>query len=268
MDKRPIGMMDSGLGGLSVLRVLQREMPNESLIFVGDQGHFPYGTKSQAEIRQLASAVGRFLQEKGAKMMVIACNTATAAALPTLQKQLSIPVIGVIKPGAQAALASGAQTIGVIGTESTIKNGAYDHAIKDLTTANIRVVSQAAQPLVSIVEHGQTGTVAAQRTVDQELAPLKGQGVQTLVQGCTQFPFQKKEIEHTLGPTVKLDDPAFETVKHVQAALEANGGENTGHAPVVELYTTGKTADLVSGAQLWLSGQYDSCSHIDLEVTK
>ena len=115
MDNRPIGVMDSGLGGLSVVRVIQQKLPNEEVIFVGDQGHFPYGTKDQAEVRQLALSIGAFLLKHDVKMMVVACNTATAAALPALQAALPIPVIGVIEPGARAALAQDKKgPIGVI----------------------------------------------------------------------------------------------------------------------------------------------------------
>ena len=120
MDKRPIGVMDSGLGGLSVIRVLREQMPQESVIFVGDQGHFPYGTKTKEQIQQLALRIGKFLLEQDVKMMIIACNTATAAALQLLQNELPIPVIGVIEPGAVAATQHHYKRIGVIGTESTI----------------------------------------------------------------------------------------------------------------------------------------------------
>lgn len=265
MDKRPIGMMDSGLGGLSVLRVLRKTMPNESLVFVGDQGHFPYGTKTQPAIRQLATAIGRFLVARDAKLMVVACNTATAAALPTLQQQLPIPVIGVIQPGASAALASRPTSIGVIGTESTIKNGAYEQAIRNLNK-EVKVISHAAQPLVSIVEHGKTGTPLAQQTVDEELAPFKGTGIQNMILGCTHFPFLSTEIHHTLGKDVKLIDPAFETVKQVQKTLQTTDALAPTQAARVELYTTGVTADLRAGAKKWLDNRYDTCDHIDLDM--
>lgn len=265
MDKRPIGVMDSGLGGLSVLRVLRDELPAESLTFVGDQGHFPYGTKSQAEIRQLSLAIGRFLVQQDAKMMVIACNTATGAALPTLQKELPIPVIGVIKPGAMAALATGAQTVGVIGTESTIKNGAYEATLQDLRPG-VEVVSQPAQPLVSIVEHGQTGTKKAQEEVDHVLSVFDRQKVDALVLGCTHFPFLQKEIQRKMGPAVRLVDPAFETVQQVKKHLAAQSLlAPAGSSCQIDLYSTGRKEDLQRGANQWLSGHYTSCNHLDLK---
>lgn len=265
MDRRPIGVMDSGLGGLSVLRVLRDELPAESLIFVGDQGHFPYGTKSQAEIRRLSLAIGHFLVKQDAKMMVIACNTATAASLPALQKELPIPVIGVIQPGAAAALSTGARKVGVIGTESTIKNGAYESALHSIQPA-VEVVSQPAQPLVSIVEHGKTGTKAAQEAVNNELQIFDQQKVGTLILGCTHFPFLRKEIQQKMGSAVRLIDPAFETVQQVKKTLaeEALLAPEGNPFRRIRLFSTGRKEDLQHGANQWLGGRYNSCSHLDL----
>lgn len=265
MDKRPIGVMDSGLGGLSVLRVLQKELPAESLVFVGDQGHFPYGTKSQTELQKLVLRIGQFLvHQYNIKTMVIACNTATAAALPLLQSTLPIPVIGVIEPGALAALADHPHTIGVIGTASTIKKGAYERTLHHFAD-QVRVYSHATQPLVSIVEHGQTGTPLAQETVNQELAYFDAHPVQTLVLGCTHFPFLAPEIQQKMGAEVKLVDPAFETIKQLHALLNEHDLLAPAGHKTVDLLTTGKEADLVSGAQQWLNGEYTSCQHVQLD---
>lgn len=262
MDNRPIGVMDSGLGGLSVVRVLQKQLPNESIIFVGDEGHFPYGTKTQDEIRHLVVNIGKFLQSQPVKMMVIACNTATAAALTTVQKELSIPVIGVINPGAKAAIESKAQRVGVIATESTTQDGAYVREIKKLDPT-VNVVSKATQPLVSVVEHGHTGTPAAQKTVDQQLAIFDDQPVDALILGCTHFPFLTKEISKKMGPAVKLIDPALETVNQVKTMLTAKQLLSDQPASYV-LYSTGNRQDLEAGAEKWLNGQYDSCNELKL----
>lgn len=264
MDARPIGVMDSGLGGLSVVRVLQKQLPNESLIFVGDQGHFPYGTKSQSELQKLVLRIGQFLVRHDVKLMVIACNTATGAALPLLQKELPIPVIGVIKPGAMAAVKDHPQTIGVIGTESTINKGAYDRTIHQLDEQAI-VYSHAAQPLVSIVEHGQTGTAAAQEAVNRELAYFDQHHVQTLILGCTHFPFLAPEIQRKLGQDVQLIDPAFETIKQTKQVLTAENLLAPHQTPTVALFTTGKEEDLRAGAHQWLGDHYSSCQHTELD---
>lgn len=252
MDNRPIGVMDSGLGGLSVVRVLQQRLPNEDLVFVGDQGHFPYGVKPAAKIQRLASAIGRFLLGQDVKMMIIACNTATAAALPRLQKQLPIPVIGVIHPGAAAAVATDpAGPIGVIATTATTTAAAYPKEIAGLNPQT-PVVAVAAQELVGIVEHGQTGTPAAQRAVDQALAPYQKRPVKTLILGCTHFPFLAPEIHRTLGPAVQLIDPAQETVAMTASWLQDHAALAGNRLPVYRLYSTGNLADLRAGVAKWL----------------
>lgn len=263
MDKRPIGIMDSGLGGLSVTRVLRDQLPHESVVFVGDQGHFPYGTKTKEQIQHLALAIGKFLVTRQIKMMIIACNTATAAALPLLQKQLPFPVIGVIEPGAIAATKRGYQKIGVIGTESTINNGAYERTLAKISP-ELTVISHAAQPLVSIVEHGETGTAKAQQAVDQQLAAYEGQNIQALILGCTHFPFLRKEISNKLGTTVQLIDPAFETINQAKELLTKQGLLNNEPQPTIELYSTGNTADLIAGADKWLPDGYTECQHLEL----
>ncbi len=251
MDKRPIGVMDSGLGGLSVARILQEKLPHESLVFVGDQGHFPYGTRTPSDIQQLALAIGRFLVTQDVKMMVVACNTATATALPNLQAAIPIPVIGMIVPGVKAALAQQKHArIGVIATTATINDGAYVKEIKHQSPATT-VITKATQPLVSIVEHHLTGTKQAQAAVDEQLASFKTAKVDTLILGCTHFPFLAPEIHQTLG-AVPLVDPAVEVVATVkkqltqQDQLNPTGGELT-------LYTTGEITDLKQGADQWLA---------------
>lgn len=263
MDNRPIGVMDSGLGGLSVVRVIQQELPNESVIFVGDEGHFPYGTKTQELVRLLVLRIGRFLAAQPVKLMVIACNTATAAALSTVQKELPIPVIGVINPGATAAIESKAKRIGVIATESTTNDGAYVRELQKLNP-RVKVISKATQPLVAIVEHGKTGTVEAQKTVDQQLASFDQEPVDALILGCTHFPFLTHEINQKMGNKVKLIDPALETVNQVKKLLttEHRLAQQTAS---YQLYSTGDRNDLIAGADKWLHGQYDSCNNLNLE---
>lgn len=265
MDKHPIGVMDSGLGGLSVVRIIQHELPHENVIFVGDQGHFPYGTKSQTEVQKLALAIGHFLTKQGVKLMVVACNTATAAALPQLQAQLPIPVIGVIRPGAQAALKlSDGRRIGVIATDSTIKDGAYQRVLNELAP-QVTVVSQAAQPLVSIVEHHQVGTEKAQSMVDQQLLPFAKQPVDSLILGCTHFPFLAKEIHRSLGSQIKLIDPAIATVAEVKSKLSQQDLLTPVDAKGdIALYSTGHVSDLQKGANQWLESDNYQCSQLKL----
>lgn len=263
MDKRPIGVMDSGLGGLSVVRVLRKQMPQESVVFVGDQGHFPYGTKTKEQIQQLSLQIGKFLLSQDVKMMIIACNTATAAALKLLQAELPIPVIGVIEPGAKTAIQHHYKKIGVIGTESTIKNGAYAKTLAKLNPA-LSVISSPAQPLVSIVEHGETGTSKAQKAVDTELEVFDNQLIEALILGCTHFPFLQKEIQNKLGSNVQLIDPAFETISQTKELLTSKHQLSDNLTSSINLYSTGDVKDLVAGAQKWLPNGYTKCAHIQL----
>ncbi|MBB1123835.1 glutamate racemase [Limosilactobacillus albertensis] len=264
MDNRPIGVMDSGLGGLSVIRVLREEMPHESIIFVGDQGNFPYGIKTREQIQKLALRIGRFLVTKQVKLMIIACNTATAAAFQLLQEQLPIPVIGVIEPGARAAVQHQYDKIGVIGTESTIKNGAYKKTLTKLDPS-VTVISHPTQPLVSIVEHGQTGTIIAQNAVNKELQVFEGQAIQALILGCTHFPFLQKEISNKLGANVQLIDPAFETIRQARNLLTSEKRLSNNPSPIIDLYSTGDVNELIAGAQKWLPNGYTKCDHIKLD---
>ncbi|EHS86972.1 Glutamate racemase [Limosilactobacillus gastricus PS3] len=265
MDNRPIGVMDSGIGGLSIVRVLMQELPHESIIFVGDQLHFPYGTRTTENIRDLALKISQYLVAQNVKLLVIACNTATAAALPILQAQLPIPVIGVIEPGARAAIEV-AQTprIGVIATDSTIRSQAYSQALHRLVPET-NVVSQATQPLVSVVEHGLTGTFQAQQMVNNALAIFKEQPVSALILGCTHFPFLEYEIHHCLGKEVVLIDPAEETVKMVHSQLAQNDQLADQIDPQSTFYSTGDQLELLAGVNRWVNPQAKyQCAHLNL----
>lgn len=262
MNNQPIGVMDSGLGGLSVVRLIQQQLPNESIVFVGDEGHFPYGTKPQAEVRKFVLKIGEYFEKYPVKLMVIACNTATAAALAMAKKELSIPVLGVIHPGAQAAVNTNAHTIGVIGTNSTIKDGAYEREIHKIDPT-INVISKATQPLVSIVEHGLTNTPQAQRTVNEQLSIFDTQPVDALILGCTHFPFLRNQIQNKVGEKTKLVDPAKETINYIQTLLKSKNMLSDDKA-TYHLYSTGNKNTLITGANKWLHGNYTSCESLKL----
>lgn len=262
MNNQPIGVMDSGLGGLSVVRLIQQQLPNESIVFVGDEGHFPYGTKPQAEVRKFVLKIGEYFEKYPVKLMVIACNTATAAALAMAKKELSIPVLGVIHPGAQAAVNTNAHTIGVIGTNSTIKDGAYEREIHKIDPT-INVISKATQPLVSIVEHGLTNTPQAQRTVNEQLSIFDTQPVDALILGCTHFPFLRNQIQNKVGEKTKLVDPAKETINYIQTLLKSKNMLSDDKA-TYHLYSTGNKNTLIAGANKWLHGNYTSCESLKL----
>lgn len=219
----PIGVFDSGLGGLTVARAIQTQLPRESLLYVGDTARVPYGPKSPDTVRRYALQIGTWMVEQGVKAVVVACNTATAHALPALADVLPVPVLGVIAPGATAAVqASRSRAIGVIGTSGTIASGAYTRAITAL--APDAVVHGVACPLfVPLIEEGMTTHPATRLIAEDYLAPLQQAGVDTLVLGCTHYPLMRRVIADVLGPGVTLIDSAEETARALRRVLDESG---------------------------------------------
>ena len=218
-DARPIGVFDSGVGGLTVFREIARALPHEPLVYLGDSARVPYGTKSPATVVRYTLEAAQHLVERDVKMIVVACNTATAAALPALQKRLTIPVIGVIEPGARAAVAATSGHVGVIATEGTIKSSAYRDAILALNPAVI--VTQAAAPLfVPLAEEGWANTHVAREVAEIYLGPLLDAGIDTLVLGCTHYPILRPTIEKVVGGKVKVVDSAETTAAAVRKLVE------------------------------------------------
>ena len=229
MNKAPLGVFDSGIGGLTVARALFERLPNESIIYFGDTARVPYGPKSPDTVRRYSAEILAYLLKRGVKAVVIACNTSTAHALGYLKERSSVPVVGVIEPGARAAVAATKTgTIGVIGTAGTIASGAYERAITALRP-DVRVHSRPCPLFVPLVEEGWFDHPAAELIAREYLEPLKRAQVDVLVLGCTHYPLLKKLLSRVMGPDVKLVDSAEETAKVVSDELErqgllANGG--------------------------------------------
>ena len=221
--RSPIGVFDSGLGGLTVFKVLARRMPEESLIYFGDTAHVPYGSKSPEAIARFSSEVARFLAKRGIKLLVVACNTSSAWALPAIRKAVKIPVIGVIEPGARGAVvASRGGRIGIIGTEATVKSGAYERAIKALKRG-ARTTAAACPLFVPLVEEGWWTGDVVESVARKYTAPLKKARVDTVILGCTHYPYLKPVLAHALGSRVRLIDSAEETARETQAVLSRLG---------------------------------------------
>ncbi len=219
---RPIGVFDSGIGGLTVVRELLRQLPGERIVYFGDTARAPYGNKSPDNLIRFALENARFLQKKGIKLLVVACNTSSAYALPALRKNLAIPVVGVILAGARAAVGRrSGQKIGVIGTHATIRSGAYQKAIHQLEP-RATVFTRACPLFVPLVEEGWTRHAVAGRVAKEYLSPLKRQGVDTVVLGCTHYPLLKVVLKKTLGRGIALVDSARETAYEVAELLEAS----------------------------------------------
>ncbi|MDT8442347.1 MAG: glutamate racemase [Desulfuromonadales bacterium] len=219
MPERAIGVFDSGVGGLTVLRELLRQLPNEPLVYLGDTARVPYGSKSPQTVLRYAGEAARFLVAQRVKLLVVACNTASAVALPTLASAHRLPVVGVIAPGVRRALdVSRNRRIGVIGTEGTIRSGAYETALK-AGDPRVDVFSAACPLFVPLAEEGWMAHPAATLIATDYLGPLLDHGIDTLVLGCTHYPLLKETLQQVVGPTVQLIDSAEETAKAVAGEL-------------------------------------------------
>ena len=223
MSSDPIGVFDSGLGGLSVVRALRKELPAEDVVYFGDTARVPYGIKSKRTIAKFALEDARFLLQFDPKLIVVACNTASSVAMDELEENLSIPVVGVVKPGARAAveLADGAP-IAVIGTEATISSGAYTAAIRSLE-ARIEVIGQACPLFVPLVEEGRESDDPIVKLVTETyLAPLRTASIRVIVLGCTHYPLLRDAIATYLGPKVHVVESGAETSRNVRDLLQKN----------------------------------------------
>ncbi len=229
-DLRPatstIGIFDSGVGGLTVFREIARSLPHHPLIYFGDSARVPYGTKSPDIVTRYSLEAADHLLRRNIGMLVVACNTATSAALPALQKALKIPVIGVIEPGARAAVAKTKGRVGVIATEGTVRSKAYTRAIHAIDP-KIEVIEAAAPLFVALAEEGWANTHVAREVAEIYLEPLLDAGVDTLVLGCTHYPILRGTIEHVVGDKVAIVDSAETTAQRVLelcGPMEGTGG--------------------------------------------
>lgn len=219
----PIGVFDSGLGGLTVAHAIMRQLPGESLVYFGDTARVPYGPKSPDTVRRYSHEIAAYLLEQGVKAIVVACNTATAHALPMLREELNVPVIGVVEPGARAAVrASRSGRIGVIATAGTIRSEAYVRAI-ELEAPAVQVTARACPLFVPLVEEGWTDHDATRAIAREYLAPFMHGEVDTLVLGCTHYPLLKPLIADVVGPAVRLIDSAEETALDTRRMLAEHG---------------------------------------------
>jgi len=241
VNRRPIGVFDSGIGGLTVVRALMRRLPRESLIYFGDTARVPYGNKSPETVRRYSREILDFLLRRDVKLVVVACNTASAHALEELEQVSPVPVEGVIEPGARAAVAaSRSGRIGVIGTAGTVASGAYARAI-EAAKRGVRVTAQACPLFVPLVEEGWLDHAATRLIAEEYLAPLRAHDIDALVLGCTHYPLLKPLLAALLGPSIALIDSADETAAAVSRQLAAS----TLHAPAT---AAGKVHFVVSDA--------------------
>ncbi|MFD1030462.1 glutamate racemase [Metaplanococcus flavidus] len=249
----PIGVIDSGVGGLTVAKEIMRLLPNEKVLYIGDNARCPYGPRPQSEVRKYTWQMARALMKKNIKVLVIACNTATAAALDSLQRKLPIPVIGVIFPGARAAMkVSLTKEIAVLGTDGTVRSGAYEDALKSLMSA-CHIVQLACPKFVPLVESDEYEGDFARKMVRETLAELNYKSFDTAILGCTHYPLLQGFIEEKFGPSVTVLSSASETAKDVENHLRfRNMLADAKSKPVHEFYTSGSTAIFQTIIKKWL----------------
>jgi glutamate racemase len=249
----PIGLFDSGVGGLTVVKEMLRQLPQEDLIYVGDNARCPYGSRPANEVRDFSFEIMDFLIEQGVKMIVIACNTATAASLEEAKLRYPVPVLGVITPGSRAAISSSRTgRIGVIGTEMTVKTGSYSQEIHRINP-RLQVMSQACPPFVRIVEEGDIFAPESEQIIAEYLQPLTEEMIDTLILGCTHYPLLQPVIQKVVGKRVELISSAEETAREASLILADRDLLNRGNMyPVHHYYTTGDTGHFLQVAEQWL----------------
>lgn len=238
-SEAPVGVFDSGVGGLTVAREIMRQLPEENIVYFGDTARVPYGSKSQDNIIRFSRQIINFLKTKDVKAIVIACNTASALALDTVKNEIDIPIIGVIEPGARAAVRETRNgKIGVVGTEATINSETYTKVIKRLNQ-DAEVLGKSCPLFVPLVEEGFAKHKITEEVIDIYLAGFKKTDIDTMILGCTHYPLLRSRIMAYLGEQVHIVNPAYETAIDLKGILEKNGTANhSGRPATYEFYVS------------------------------
>lgn len=262
---RPIGVIDSGVGGLTVAKEILRQLPKEEIIYIGDTARCPYGSRPQEEVREYTwQMIERLIGEK-IKMLVIACNTATAVVLEEVREKLPIPVVGVIHPGAIAALKMTKKAhVAVIGTVGTIESGAYEKALTGINSLT-EIDSLACPKFVPLVERGQFDGNEVESVIQETLKPLIGKGFDTLILGCTHYPLLRDVIQRVIGEEKTVISSGDETAREVSALLyHQNLLYQDDRKPEHRFYTTGEAATFKAIAESWLEIKLENVETITL----
>ena len=250
MNQLPIGVFDSGVGGLTVLQELYRQLPNESILYFGDTARLPYGTRSPEEIIQFVREILCWMRDRGVKMVIMACNTSSALALDTVRSEFEFPILGVILPGAKGAVAAG-KRIGVISTPATAKSNAYRDAIAEVD-ASAEVWQVGCPEFVPLIEGDRIQDPYTYEVAQGYLAPLIAAQIDTLVYGCTHYPHLAPVLRTILPATVQLVNPAVQTAIAALQELELLGLRNPQQALPTQFYVSGDPAPFVQISRQWL----------------
>lgn len=266
MEKGPIGVFDSGIGGLTVVKEVMDILPNEDIIYFGDTARVPYGNKSKDTIEKFSLQICRFLETKNVKAIVIACNTASAYALKEVREKFDIPILGVISPGAKEAVKNTRNNkIGIIGTEGTVSSGAYSNKINEIKE-NINIFSTPCPLFVPIVEEGWSEKEASYMIASEYLDSIKKSEVDTLVMGCTHYPLLNNVVQKIMGEDVLLVNPAKETAVELKNVLESLKSTN----PKKEIgeynfYVSDNSKRFVKVGENFLNKKIEKILEIDIE---
>jgi glutamate racemase len=265
VDSRPIGVFDSGVGGLTVLHECLVTLPHEDYLYLGDGARLPYGPRPLAEIRRFAAEIAGYLEGLGVKLIVAACNSATAAALPDLQRALGVPVVGVLAPEARAAvLATRSRRIGLLATEATVASGRYEELVRSLD-AGAEVVSVACPRLVPLIEGKDPFGEATTAAVREYALPLRQAGVDTVILGCTHYPLIRPIFQRAFGRDITLVFSAEETAREVAETLSRKGIQNAANREgAYRFLTTGNPAKFREMGRRFLQLPICAAEHVEV----
>lgn len=264
LNERPIGVFDSGIGGLTVLKQIIKLLPKENTIYLGDTARVPYGTKSPDTVIKYTFQNVEFLLKKHIKLLVVACNTASAHALELAREKYRLPIIGVIQPGVNAALnKTRNKRIGVIGTKGTIESSVYRKALLS-QDSELRIFSKACPVFVSLAEDGLTRGDIPLRIVAHYLKDLKAEKIDNLILGCTHYPLLKKTIKSFFGNGVNLVDSSIETAKEVKKILDASAMLKSRGKTTHGIFITDTSSHFVKTAKLFLGGRMEFFHQVDI----
>jgi len=265
--QKPIGVFDSGIGGLTVVKRLSSTLPNESIVYFGDTARVPYGSKSNSTVIEYSIQNTKFLLQKNIKALVVACNTASSIAIPDLKKMFDIPIIGMIEPGSMMALEkSKSNKIGVIGTRATVGNLAYSKEIKKLNGA-AQVIEKPCPLFVPLAEEGWIKHQATFEIAEEYLKELREIGIDTLVLGCTHYPILSEVIQQVVGKNVELIDSGVASSEVIKTELEKlNLLSELNNSGVQEFYVSDIPTKFKEVAELFLGREIDHVHKVDLEV--
>lgn len=269
LKEAPIGVFDSGVGGLTVAREIMRQIPQERIVYFGDTARVPYGSKSKDTLIRYTRQIIRFLKTRGVKAIVVACNTASAVALEAVKDELDIPIIGVVRPGAKVAVeATKNKKIGIIGTETTVNSGMYVKLIQELLP-DAQVMGKACPLFVPLVEEGWTKDPVTQEVARRYLADLQKSEIDTLILGCTHYPLLRHMVGDIMGDGVNLVNPAYETALELRDLLEkdgiANDGENKNFENPYEFFVSDAAEKFKTFANSILPCDVTSIKQINIE---